>query len=61
MVVDASEVYLKAGDAVDIPIGSAHRIMNTGTENLVFIEIQTGDYLGEDDIERLQDDYGRVH
>ena len=36
-----------------------HRIENIGEENLVFIEIQTGDYFGEDDILRLQDDYGR--
>ena len=36
-----------------------HRIENIGEENLVFIEIQTGDYFGEDDIIRLQDDYGR--
>ena len=36
-----------------------HRIENIGEEDLVFIEIQTGDYFGEDDILRLQDDYGR--
>jgi mannose-6-phosphate isomerase len=34
--------------------------MNAGTENLVFIEVQTGEYFGEDDIERLEDDYGRI-
>ena len=45
--------------SVDIPVGAAHRIKNTGTENLVFIEIQQGDYFGEDDIERLEDDFGR--
>ncbi|HBA53198.1 phosphomannose isomerase type II C-terminal cupin domain [Syntrophorhabdus aromaticivorans] len=60
VVVGAGEVYLKAGDAVDIPMGSVHRIMNTGAKDLVFIEVQMGDYFGEDDIERLQDDYGRV-
>ncbi|OPX92535.1 MAG: Alginate biosynthesis protein AlgA [Syntrophorhabdus sp. PtaU1.Bin002] len=60
VVVGADEIYLKAGEAVNIPVGSVHRIMNPGAENLIFIEIQTGDYFGEDDIERLQDDYGRV-
>jgi mannose-6-phosphate isomerase len=34
--------------------------MNPGTENMVFIEVQTGDYFGEDDIERLEDDFGRA-
>jgi len=33
--------------------------MNPGKDNLIFIEIQTGEYFGEDDIERLEDDYGR--
>ena len=36
-----------------------HRIRNVGEEDLVFIEIQLGDYFGEDDIVRLEDDYGR--
>jgi mannose-6-phosphate isomerase len=34
--------------------------MNPGTDDLAFIEIQTGDYFGEDDIERIEDDFGRV-
>ena len=42
-----------------IPCGSVHRIENTGNVDLRFIEVQTGEYLGEDDIERLEDDYGR--
>ncbi len=48
------------GQSVDIPRGTLHRIANAGTEPVVFIEIQTGDYFGEDDIERTEDDYGRV-
>jgi mannose-6-phosphate isomerase-like protein (cupin superfamily) len=40
--------------------GVPHRIENTGTEPLVFIEVQYGEYLGEDDIVRLADDYHRV-
>jgi mannose-6-phosphate isomerase len=51
---------LGAGDAIDIPCGSAHRIANVGADTLVFIEVQHGDYFGEDDIERLEDDYGRA-
>ena len=38
----------------------AHRIENVGTDELVFIEVQHGDYFGEDDIIRLEDDFGRV-
>jgi mannose-6-phosphate isomerase-like protein (cupin superfamily) len=54
------EILLSAGQAIDIPIGSAHRIENPGDELLVFIEVQRGGYLGEDDIVRLEDDFGRV-
>jgi mannose-6-phosphate isomerase-like protein (cupin superfamily) len=51
---------LASGEAIDIAIGSAHRVENPGTDTLVFIEVQRGSYLGEDDIVRLQDDFGRV-
>ncbi|MBW2146182.1 MAG: glycosyltransferase [Deltaproteobacteria bacterium] len=54
------EIGLTSGQAVDLFQGTRHRVMNTGDVNLVFIEVQTGDYFGEDDIERLEDDYGRV-
>ncbi|RJP60187.1 MAG: cupin domain-containing protein [Deltaproteobacteria bacterium] len=54
------EIELTSGQAIDLPVGSWHRIRNSGEENLVFIEVQTGDYFGEDDIERAEDDYGRV-
>lgn len=49
-----------AGTAVDIPAGVAHRVENPGHEDLVFIEVQHGSYFGEDDIHRLEDDYGRA-
>ena len=45
---------------MDIAIDTAHRIENPGTEPLVFIEVQHGSYFGEDDIIRLEDDYGRT-
>jgi len=50
---------VKTGQAVDIPLGAWHRIKNPGMKDMVFIETQTGDYFGEDDIERAEDDYGR--
>ena len=45
---------------VDIPIGTKHRVENKDDEDLIFIETQTGTYFGEDDIFRLEDDYGRL-
>ncbi|MCH7817176.1 MAG: hypothetical protein IIC60_11465 [Proteobacteria bacterium] len=45
---------------IDVGVGTAHRIENTGTEDLVFVEVQLGSYFGEDDIKRLEDDYGRA-
>ena len=47
-------------DSVRIPAESKHRISNTGTESLVFIEIQTGKSFEEEDIIRYEDDYGRA-
>ena len=60
VTLDDKEIELEGGEAVDIPKGAAHRIKNAGTDNVVFVEVQTGDYFGEDDIERLEDDYGRA-
>jgi glycosyltransferase involved in cell wall biosynthesis/quercetin dioxygenase-like cupin family protein len=57
--LDGVEKKLVAGQSVDIPRRSVHRIQNDGIKNLVFTEVQTGDYFGEDDIERLEDDFGR--
>ena len=58
--IDGRESTLRAGCAVDIPQGAAHRLENHAEADLVVIEIQTGSYFGEDDIERLEDRYGRV-
>jgi mannose-6-phosphate isomerase len=52
-------VVAEPGHSVDVPRGAAHRICNDGSEELVIIEVQRGGYTGEDDICRLQDDYGR--
>ncbi len=55
------ETFIVAsGQAIDIPQGAWHRVRNPDTGNMAFIEVQTGDYFGEDDIERAEDDYGRV-
>ena len=59
VTLDGREIMLGPGGIVDVPAGTAHRIENIGTKKLTFIEIQRGSYFGEDDIERLQDDYGR--
>jgi mannose-6-phosphate isomerase len=58
--LNGCEVILYEGASLYIPRGGAHRIANLGSGNVVFIEVQTGNYLGEDDIERIEDDYGRV-
>lgn len=59
-VIDGKAHELVSGCAVDIPLGSTHRLENTAVSDLVIIEVQTGTYFGEDDIERLEDKYGRV-
>ena len=48
------------GETVLIPQGVKHRIENKGLEKVVFIEVQTGSYFGEDDIVRIEDDYNRI-
>lgn len=53
-------IKLAPGEAVDIPPGSAHRAANEEETPFVFIEVQLGSYLGEDDITRLEDSYGRA-
>lgn len=60
VTLDGGRIPVRCGSAVDIPRGGLHRIQNTGGRNLTFIEIQTGEYFGEDDIERIEDDYGRA-
>jgi len=60
VTLDDREMIVPAGQAIDIGIGAAHRVENPGAEMLVFIEVQRGGYLGEDDIVRLQDDFGRA-
>ena len=57
VTINEVEHILSSGQYIDIPRECRHRIENTGKDPMVFIEIQTGDYFGEGDIERLDDDY----
>ena len=58
--IDREIIVPIGGGTIDVPVGSAHRVKNSGNETLIFIEVQRGSYLGEDDIVRLQDDFGRA-
>ncbi|MGA9213440.1 phosphomannose isomerase type II C-terminal cupin domain [Kaistella sp.] len=59
VTLDGKEIVVKYGESIFIPQGSKHRIENRGSELLIFVEVQTGTYFGEDDIVRLDDDYDR--
>ncbi len=66
MVQGESEVTLNGvithhvpGDTVEVKTGDLHRISNVSDIEVIFIEVQTGTYFGEDDIERIEDDFGR--
>ncbi len=59
MTLDGVVTELAAGDSVDIPVGTDHRIANATDTEVVFVEVQHGEYFGEDDIVRLEDDFGR--
>lgn len=61
VTIDDVTRVVKKNDSIFVKIGQKHRIKNTSkNENLVFIEVQTGTYFGEDDIVRVEDDFGRV-
>ena len=51
---------LRKNESTYIPLRSKHRLTNSGEDPLVLIEVQSGDYLGEDDIVRFADKYGRI-
>ncbi len=54
------EFILEANQSTYVPVETLHRLENPGDEDIHLIEVQTGDYFGEDDIERLEDVYGRI-
>ena len=57
--IDGDVIIAGPGESVDVARGAAHRLANEGDEELIIVEVQRGAYTGEDDIERLEDDYGR--
>lgn len=59
VVKDDETLTLKSGEAVFLPLGCRHRLANRQKQPLLIIEVQKGDYLGEDDITRYEDVYGR--
>ena len=60
VTLNDEDIPRSANQAIYIPAGAKHRIANPGSEEVVFIEVQTGTYLGEDDIIRYQDDFNRA-
>ena len=58
--INKNKFTLYENQSTFIPLGSIHRLSNPGDNSLILIEVQSGTYLGEDDIERFQDFYGRV-
>jgi len=60
VTLEGKKYSVQSGSAIDIPQGAAHRMENISSDKLIIIEVQTGTYFGEDDIERLEDKYGRV-
>jgi mannose-6-phosphate isomerase-like protein (cupin superfamily) len=59
VTMDGRNRLLREGDSIDIGREALHRIENIGDTPLIFIEVQRGEYFGEDDIVRVSDDYGR--
>ena len=57
--IDSNKTILKKNQSINIPLGSKHRLSNPDKEELIIIEVQSGSYLGEDDIIRFKDIYGR--
>ena len=57
--IDEEKFNLKANQSCYVPIGAKHRLSNPGKKPLIIIEVQSGKYLGEDDIIRFKDLYGR--
>jgi mannose-1-phosphate guanylyltransferase/mannose-6-phosphate isomerase len=60
VICNDKKITLKENESTYIPLGSKHRLSNPGKDALEIIEVQSGSYLGEDDIERFDDSYGRL-
>jgi mannose-1-phosphate guanylyltransferase/mannose-6-phosphate isomerase len=59
IMIDDEMIIKNKGETVSIEQGQKHRLSNPGKETLKIVEVQLGDYLGEDDIIRYEDDFGR--
>jgi mannose-6-phosphate isomerase-like protein (cupin superfamily) len=59
MLNDIEQEY-NVGDTIIVPVLTKHRVTNNGNDDLIFIEVQYGEYFGEDDIVRISDSYGRI-
>ncbi len=57
---DGATILVRENESIDLPPGCLHRVENPGRIPLTFIEVQTGSYLGADDVVRVEDSYGRV-
>ena len=60
VTINDENFHLSAGESIQFPIGAWHRVANHGEIEVIFVEVQTGTSFGEDDIERKDDDFGRV-
>jgi len=60
VICNDKKITLKENESTYIPLGHTHRLSNPGKDILEIIEVQSGSYLGEDDIERFDDSYGRI-
>ena len=60
IILDDDKVFRYPGESIHIPIGARLRAWNETDEDVIFIEVQTGTYFGEDDIIRLEDDFDRI-
>ena len=59
--IDDKTSFLNENESIYIPLGSKHRLTNPNKSPLIIIEVQSGEYLGEDDIIRFEDNYGRAN
>ena len=59
--IEGKEMILNENESSYMPIGSKHRLTNYGDKDLKIIEVQSGNYIGEDDIFRFEDNYGRTN
>lgn len=58
--IDGDVKTYSVGDIINIPKKAKHQVVNIGETDLIFVEVQLGEYFGEDDIVRIEDKYGRL-